>query len=92
MKIQSMQYQLLNRYFPSGDRLNIWYDTDLYKCILCMRDETVEHYFFDCSFIKSFWNSFMRWWRDICECNIQLGISDILFAIVNSNRDEMIDR
>ena len=89
-KLQSLQYQIINRYFPCGHNLNIWYSTNEYSCSFCNENESLEHYFYSCPYVKRFWKSFMNWWKTIYDCYIQLNVLDILFGIVNENNDNMI--
>ena len=90
-KIQSMQYQILNRYFPCGNTLNTWYKTNSYVCIFCGMSESIEHYFYTCDIIKDFWTSFRKWWKNIYECDIELSVCEVIFGVPNEMNDIMID-
>jgi hypothetical protein len=89
--LQSMQYQILNKYFPCGSALNTWYKTDQYKCEICSMEDSLEHYFFNCQSSYNFWVSFKKWWNSIFKCEIRLSAIDILLGIVNSVNDKMLD-
>ena len=68
-KLQSLQYRITHRYFPTRKYLCIRQITDDPFCDNCGEVETIEHYFFLCSEITSFW-------RDII-CRIRQFITDI---------------
>ena len=88
--LQSMQYQILNRYFPCKSCLNTW-NPELDKmCALCGVEETLEHYFFHCNFVKQFWDHLFIWWRRISDCNFNLGAIDIIFGLMNEGHDKLI--
>ena len=89
--VQSMQYQIVNRYFPCGSVLNTWYKTDGYKCEFCSMEDSLEHYFFDCQSSFNFWVSFKKWWKSIFKCEIGLSAIDVLLGIVNYVNDKMLD-
>ena len=44
--IQSLQYQILNRYFPCKETLSVWYNNNNNLCDFCLQIDTLEHYFF----------------------------------------------
>ena len=88
--LQSMQYQIINRYFPCKSCLSTWH-TDLDKlCTLCHVEETLEHYFFHCTFVKPFWNHFFVWWNRISHCNLNLGAIDVIFGLMNEENQNSI--
>ncbi len=88
--LQSMQYQILNRYFPCKSCLNTW-NPELDKmCALCGVEETLEHYFYHCEFVREFWNHLFIWWNGVSQCNLNLGAIDIIFGIMNEENDNML--
>jgi len=44
--LQSMQYQIIIRYFPCKSFVGLWNNDIDTKCTLCNDEETLEHYFF----------------------------------------------
>lgn len=42
--IQSLQYQIIHRYFPCQENLNTWYNTN-HLCSTCSNIDTIEHFF-----------------------------------------------
>ena len=89
--LQSMQYQILNRYYPCQSILYIWHKSEDGNCKFCPKYDTLEHYFFECEILKSFWNNFTQWWYGKTECNFELGHLDVLFGEINELKEPIID-
>ena len=91
--LQSLQYQLINRYIPCRYTLSTWYKNEDPTCNLCNDNEidTLEHYFFHCPSLGKFWRNFKTWWTQVTRVNINLGILDILLGVPNYNNDTLID-
>ena len=51
----------------------------------------MEHYFYDCAYLSTFWNSLRRWWLSNLECSFNIKAIDVLFGICNAFNDTMID-
>ena len=45
--LQSLQYQVLNRYIPCKNFLNMWGKEESNKCSTCDKIEDLEHYFYE---------------------------------------------
>ena len=90
-KLQSLQYQILHRYYPTKSMLHKWYNNIDENCVLCNETDTIEHYFYSCMESKHFWESFNEWWVDLTTVNIKLSLFDIIFGILNENEDIVID-
>ena len=88
--LQSLQFKIINRFLPCRSNINKWYSEEDKNCVLCSTEETIEHLLFWCDEVKLFWSCFQRWWENIHNCNINLGCLDILFGIINDNKDTMI--
>ena len=84
--LQSLQFQIINRYFPCNEKLHLWGKREDSACVLCGMVDTLEHYFIECSAIKIFWNSFKLWWRANFNFAINFGALDILLGIPNPNQ------
>ena len=63
------------------------------QCKYCSdnEDDTIEHYFFQCTDVLIFWNSFCRWWKDIHDFSFALKEQDIIFGVENENCVKCID-
>ncbi len=90
-KVQNLQYKILHRFFPCNYILNKWYPEMEKYCMYCKREETLEHYFYECSTLTSFWNSFFKWWYSVCRIRIELHCLDIVLCIQNASKDSMLD-
>ena len=89
-KLQSLQFQVLNRYIPCKNVLNSWGKEESDKCSTCNRIEDLEHYFYDCDNMKPFWNSLNHWFSPIFNMCFQLQAADVIFGIVNTNEDNVL--
>jgi exonuclease III len=60
VKIQSLQYKILNHIYACRLKLKHW------------RLEPSDHHFFDCNEVSIFWNSLNNWWLNFCtKCNLR---------------------
>jgi hypothetical protein len=61
--LQALQYKILNKVI----NVNYWLFKikilDSPKCRYCTKEETIEHFFFDCAITKQFWYAFLTWWK-----------------------------
>jgi len=88
--LQSMQYQIIHRYFPCNSILNTW-NTNLEElCTLCNVEDTLEHYFFNCKLVEQFWKDFFTWRHKTFLCTFNLGAIDVIFGLMNETHDSMI--
>ena len=89
--IQSLQYQILNRYYPCKEKLAVWYNHHDVFCYLCEESvDSLEHYFYQCVQVKCLWGNFTQLFYNIYSVSIEIGCLDILFGIMNPNRDVII--
>ena len=87
--IQSLQFQIINRYFPSNSILNTWHNTNE-TCNKCGGIDTIEHYFYHCDPIKKLWTDFMKWYKEVHNVTFTLGCLDVVFGIVNTNQNPVL--
>ena len=90
-KLQSLQYQILNRFFPCKHFLKMCQKEEVDTCNHCGHTETLEHYFFKCHTLRLFWNSFNHWFARVYGAQIQLHTPDILFGVPNPLSDPVIE-
>ena len=85
--LQSLQFQIINRYIPCRYNLSLWYRNESPLCSLCADNEidTIEHYFVTCKTLGIFGGDFRRWWVNTTAILIRLTTLDILFGIPNEN-------
>ena len=83
-EMQSLQYKILNRFFPCNYALNKWYPlSQVASCDKCSEVDTLEHYFVECISLKYFWSSLFKWWNIATSTDIKLGVLDIIFGVQN---------
>jgi hypothetical protein len=89
--IQSMQYQIIHRFFPCKYTLNIWYKTGDDSCEICGNEiDTIEHYFFYCTSVNKLWSDLMSWTKSKLNIYFTLACLDVIFGIINSSNDPVI--
>ena len=89
--LQSLQYQIINRFIPCKYMLKIWNKEESDLCQNCNETDTIEHLFVKCQKVMPFWNSFNQWFQNKMEININLHTLDILFGIINLNEDDILN-
>ena len=88
--LQSLQFQILNRFYPCGYMLNIWKINSDNKCKICLQIDTLEHYFTECIGVQMFWEAVKNWFTYHFEFRINFSPLDILFGIPNiGNNNEL---
>ena len=60
-KLQSMQYQLLNRNINCKKKLHEMRLIDSPNCQHCGETDTLIHFFTECNYIANFWNDLQNW-------------------------------
>jgi hypothetical protein len=61
--LQALQYKILNKIINCNYWLHKIQIIESPKCRYCQKDETIEHFFFDCAVTKQFWYAFLTWWK-----------------------------
>lgn len=79
-KVQSLQYKILNLFYPCGLKLKQWKIFDSSKCRHCTEVDDILHHFCDCWQIKLFWNSLNMWWRHLCSMCKAVEPKDIILG------------
>ena len=60
--LQSLQYKITYKIINCNYWLHKLQIIDSPKCRFCEKEETIEHFFFDCKVTKQFWKAFQTWW------------------------------
>ena len=60
--VQSLQYKIINRFFPCKYIVSKWYKNVEPICDYCEEVDTIQHYFYYCQEINKLWNSLQNWW------------------------------
>ena len=89
-KLQSLQYQIVNRYIPTQQFLQMCKKSDTDKCIFCNKIDDIEHYFYSCERVIPVWNNLSQLFSKIFETRIALHSPDIIFGIPNVNNDDIL--
>ena len=79
--LQSLQYQIVNRYIPCYANLKLWGKENTDKCPLCNEVDTIEHFFFQCSSIKCIWTNMSTLFQITYDINTEMRGLDILLGI-----------
>ena len=91
--LQSLQFKILHRIFPCGTYLSRIGKECSKLCIFCNenKEDDIMHYFCGCKCVKTIWQLVSDLMFDIYHVKIRLGVSDIIFGIVNLNEDIILD-
>lgn len=79
-KVQTFQYQILHRYFPCNYWLSKWESNTAEICSRCKETDTLDHFFYKCETVLSFWKSFTTWWLNCMNESVHLLNVHILFG------------
>ena len=82
-KLQSFQYQVINRYIACNYSLFKWGKADSPLCADCNTIEDIEHLFFRCHNVNSFWIAFKVFWQKCYQFTVEVKMEDILFGMSN---------
>ena len=83
--LQSFQYQIIHRFFPCNEILNIWYPNQTANCNYCIHVDSIEHYFVDWSVVQLFWKQLFNWLSHAMKTVVNISKLEIIFGIVNEN-------
>jgi hypothetical protein len=83
-KIRAFQYKVLYKLVPCNLYLKKIQRSDTDKCNKCNILDDLKHYFYKCQEIKSFWNRFCTWWKEITGEEIELDEIKIIYGIVDN--------
>ena len=89
--LQSLQFQILHRFYPCNYILNKWYRDQPSFCETCNVQDDLDHYFFTCRITDTFWQHFNLWWSRTTGIVLNIGIFEVLLGLQNPFSDKMID-
>jgi len=88
---QCFQYKILHRIIPCKHWLFNLNVIESPNCHYCGEDETVVHFFFSCTVLEQFWNSFTRWWINLTGTFMKTAIYDLMVIFgVKSDCDNAV--
>jgi hypothetical protein len=91
-KIRAFQYKVLYKLIPCNQYLNKIKKSDTDKCNKCNILDDLKHYFYKCEEIKTFWNRFSNWWKEMTGEEIQLDEIKTIYGIVdNLKKNEILN-
>jgi exonuclease III len=95
VKLRWLQYRIVHRIIPTNRYLHIRKVIDSAECTFCGTDEeTIEHLFYECTHVASFWNNLLITIKEKCiHCyNLTFPRQLILFGTCqNFGTDKVID-
>lgn len=88
-KLQAFQYRLLMRIIPCNKYLyNIRIRQDD-LCPNCGEQDTLQHFFFQCTIIHDFWTTIVQWFAQYGDLHLPLSLKNVLFGIpISSSKDK----
>ena len=81
-QLQSLQYRIIHRYIPTRRYLYIRKLITSPECLKCAREDTLEHFLYQCSVINSIWIRIFRM-LGIARQNI---LKNVLFGMVDGKQ------
>jgi hypothetical protein len=64
-KMRAFQYRILYNLIPCTLYLKIINRSETDKCPMCGELDDIIHYFYECTETRVFWNSFLKWWKQM---------------------------
>ena len=89
--LQSLQFQIIHRFYPCNAMLSKWYEDHEDECNFCNTVDTLEHHFYSCTETKDFWTAFQDWWFNVSAVRMSLNLFHIVFGVLNPNDDILFD-
>jgi hypothetical protein len=91
-KIKTFQYKVLFNLIPCNKYLKRIAKSDTDICNACNKLDDINHYLCECQEVRSFWNGFTKWWRNITGAEIVLDTKSIILGIYeNRNKNEQLN-
>jgi hypothetical protein len=76
-KLQSLQYRLINRIINCQQKLMQWKIINNSICKFCNLEDTLIHFFLQCSNTKNLWYMILNWWNSLDIIKIELFSHDL---------------
>ena len=89
--LQSLQYQIIHRFYPCRYNLNLWQKEPDNKCKTCGEIDSLQHYFVECTTVALFWKYLKTWCRFNFDFAIAFGPLDILLGIPNHDENNELN-
>ena len=80
------QFKILHRYLATNTLLYKFKIINNTRCTFCqLQRETLEHLFYDCTVVKTFWLQFEEYWLSKTNVNISLTCKDVMLGYNYTN-------
>jgi hypothetical protein len=91
-KVHDVQFKLTHRLTACRYNLVTWKIETDNRCLHCKLQDTLEHFFFQCKRIETFWQQVFKWWSAETNTNIPLETYEILFGLPNDEKDPILNQ
>ena len=85
-KLQAFQYKILHRFASHNYLLKKYKLSDVDTCFMCNNIETLEHKYFECTEISSFWKHFADWWCIVFGERLLLTKDCVIFGFLDTDK------
>ena len=76
-RIKQFRFKLIHKILPTNENLFTWKILDSPRCMHCNGNDTLEHFFITCPYLKSFWTTLSLAFRQIGIHNSMQSINRI---------------
>ena len=83
-KIRAFQYKLLFNLTPCNLYLYRIGKADSYACNYCPKIDHIQHFFYECPGMQTFWMSFQNWWNKMENVDITINKEAAMVGITDS--------
>ena len=83
--IQTMQFKILHRVYNCNYNLFTWGISQTQSCESCQGVDNLEHYFYYCQDVKSFWENVSEWLAETMNINKTFTVLEVLLGLINLN-------
>jgi hypothetical protein len=83
-KIRAFQYKLLYNLIPCNAYLKKIKRSITDKCDTCQELDDITHYIYECHEVKTFWDSFARWWKNCSGEVVSINKKTVLVGITEN--------
>jgi hypothetical protein len=87
--VRTLQYKITHRIIACNYNLKIWKIKTSDQCNFCDKQDTIEHFFYECNTTYTFWQHIFNWWATNIKIWFSIDTYEIIFGIPNE-RDEAI--
>ena len=78
-----LQYKIMHRVFTCNLNLHKWGIKPTPDCILCGQIDNLEHYFYYCKEVNTFWIQISDWLSTLFNTSVNFAVLDILLGLIN---------